>query len=991
LLLWKMADPPAASRPPSRRPRLSDALSDELRQSVHRFEITREERSGLNQRPRLSHAFADELRKSVHKLETVKANNYKALQRPKLSGAFTDELRKSVHDRQNKVQKKGFFGRPKLSDVFADELRQSVHNLQENASKKKGGGLFGGFFGRRKETSYNDAQSIPRPFMSPVKEQKTPSTSRRGKLSLSIDDVEPVNLSPPAEQVEKSSERARRKVIVKSPVRSPRTPSRVERGDMDASTMAAAVRQNTHESTTKNTSNGVRRSVEQRNHITQSTNENYGNQPTIQTIKHGKAPEMDESLASYASFCAEAAPSNIYKPLKSVASSTNRKEKRQRSHKNLTSHSTSFHDDTSYLETRSAVSDLFSPVAGRRSVISTNSRSNNRSCLDEESNSLDGGDFDPDLLADTNGDIDAYRKEWIRLIKEKRSLKSKLATSRARNTLLAQQVDDLNAETEDLKSKLERSKETTSRLMEQHRSERIRFDNSSELVTRTRVELTKTTNENSKLKQQNFDLETAITSKDRLVADLNDTITRQADIIHKLSNKLKDQETTLRLSDDEKRRLEDEVAVLIAQKDGDELRDTFRQLEEEREKFFWQREMDIEAKRIELEKQRDWILEQDKVRHAKDMERLAHDTSREVEMERERNAIQDLINQQLEDMKVTNRELRDKFARERSEIMGELKEKENYILQLEREILELQKQLSAQNRSKKDIALSKADAKSAKDDLRDMQRHRLILEKEISKLKKKVKKGSTDPDGWREIIFPGYRGVSFGSEDSAALAGFLTILVEEKGKKSRKAKKATIELEKILEERERKHGTQKKKGARKSRSKKKVRSTSNPKASESRHKNKGMSSPSRKNTKSKGEKGKVQSHKSKIRSKVKPSKREDRGRELKRKNGGKRKSSSKRKQRISRSSDSIYIGNNMTLDQNLELMLRDTMGDGSDIDIDDTSMLVFKRNHHCSPSKGRRSVSHGPSGRLSSRGRSSFDHHHRRRSRSNPPPEIVLQ
>jgi hypothetical protein len=79
----------------------------------------------------------------------------------------------------------------------------------------------------------------------------------------------------------------------------------------------------------------------------------------------------------------------------------------------------------------------------------------------------------------------------------------------------------------------------------------------------------------------------------------------------------------------------------------------------------------------------------------------------------------------------------------------------------------------------------------------------------------------------------------------------LTILVEEKGKKSQKAKRATIELEKILEERERKLGAQKKKGTRKSRNKKKVRSNSKTKASEQ-----GQVKPSSQKHQVKGREGK---------------------------------------------------------------------------------------------------------------------------------------
>ncbi|KAL3923156.1 MAG: hypothetical protein SGILL_001815 [Bacillariaceae sp.] len=580
-----------------------------------------------------------------------------------------------------------------------------------------------------------------------------------------------------------------------------------------------------------------------------------------------------------------------------------------------------------------------------------------RSIMDEQSHALDGiDDSDSDLLEETVGDFDAYRKEWTRLIKDKKSWKNKLATSRARNTLLSQQVDDLTAERTATKSRIKRSEAKATKLVEQQRADRAKVDNSTDLVVQTRVELTKTTNDNAKLKSRIFELESSLVTKDRLVEDVNETVERQAEIIETLSNKLKDTETTKRLMDDEKRRLEDEVAVLIAKSDGEDMRETFQQLEQEREKFFWQKEMDMEQKRVELESWNDRHLKQEKARHDKEMARIAEDEERKKQIEENRESIQEIIAEQLEDLKEGNRRIRDQFERDRTYMNGEVKEKEREITLLERDILEMQKQLSVIDRSKKDVELAQAKAADVSDDLRDMRRHKLLLEKEIAKLKKK--KGTGNGSDWREIIFPGYRGVSFGSKEAESLAGFLTILVEEhggkKGKKSRKSKRSSIDLSEILE-----HESSKRKR------KKLKRDTSSSSREYKKKKKKKKSSEKRKAKK--GRKDKKNSYKKKKSHKH-----------------SKKKKKNHHHHKSKRKGD-VYLDNSLTLDENLDLMWRLSRNDRKSGNVvDDMSMLVFKNQHK----KKRRSRSARPSTR--DRHRDSR-HEHRRRSRSNPPAQIVLQ
>ena len=82
-----------------------------------------------------------------------------------------------------------------------------------------------------------------------------------------------------------------------------------------------------------------------------------------------------------------------------------------------------------------------------------------------------------------------------------------------------------------------------------------------------------------------------------------------------MAARLVDKESEFRAIGAEKRKIEDELAVLIADRDGEDIQETFRQLEQEREQWLWQREQDLEVKRGEVQKENSGILEREKQRH----------------------------------------------------------------------------------------------------------------------------------------------------------------------------------------------------------------------------------------------------------------------------------------------------------------------------------------------------------------------------------------
>lgn len=591
-----------------------------------------------------------------------------------------------------------------------------------------------------------------------------------------------------------------------------------------------------------------------------------------------------------------------------------------------------------------------------------------------ELNQASSSVFEDDINEEVQGDFDMYKKEWARLIKEKRSLKNKLSTSRAHASLLSQQVDDFTAENMELRKHVNSWQEKATKLGKLQNKERVKFDNSTDLIAQARVELTRTLNETSKMKAQIYDLESVVNTKIQRIEDLHDTIERQTEMIEDLTTKYRDKETELRFSEDEKRKLEDEVAVLISSRDGDDIGDTLRELEKEREQWLWQREQALEEKRRELEAENDQILEREKQRHRQEMEKISKESNRAKTLEQEQQTLQESINQQLKDMKDANQELQAKLTRERLDSSSEIKKQDHSIALLEQEVLNLKKELASRDRSEKEIKFRKAEVESTKDDVKDAQKQNKLLEKEIENLKLHVEDLREQSHGWREIILPGYRnmrGVTFGATNSDSLAGFLTILVEEQGKKAKMGAK-DAKLENYLDNDETKT-----KHRRRSKELKKKETIKSSKIKAEKKQAKRLSTEKDKKTTKKERKSRVKARKKEHRSKSR---------------GGTKVHGSK-----PRKPKHIVIDNDLSSDQNLTLIKgrsseKSRRRRGVSTTLDDSSMAVFKRDHNASKqSEIKRSRSSDRQGRISSRGRSR-SRSQRRRSFSHPPiSSIILQ
>uniref|UniRef100_A0A6V0CJ81 Uncharacterized protein n=1 Tax=Pseudo-nitzschia australis TaxID=44445 RepID=A0A6V0CJ81_9STRA len=377
------------------------------------------------------------------------------------------------------------------------------------------------------------------------------------------------------------------------------------------------------------------------------------------------------------------------------------------------------------------------------------------------------------------GDVYAYKMECVRLKAEKRALKSKLITTDAQTSLRRQQVNDLTSEIQTLRKQLSEwqtksnklcelhSKERlkldaqtslrrqqvsdltseiqtlrkkllewqnkSKKLCELHSKERLKFDNSTELIAQAKIGLTKALNDASNLEAKINDLETTVEERDMRIRDLCQTIEQQTQTIEERNMKLKDRSTLLRLNENEKRKLEDEVEVLIASRNGKDTGEALRRLELEREKWLWDREEKIEAAMIELENENNISLEREKFRHLQELDMLTeYSKKRKLQIEEKQRKMQDFVNQQLDDMMDANRELQGKLTTEREELISKSKEQDDAISTLEFQVTDLKNRLATRNRWEKELIFRKAEVESIKEELLVARTQNKLLEAKVN-------------------------------------------------------------------------------------------------------------------------------------------------------------------------------------------------------------------------------------------------------------------
>ena len=439
--------------------------------------------------------------------------------------------------------------------------------------------------------------------------------------------------------------------------------------------------------------------------------------------------------------------------------------------------------------------------------------------------------------------------ELKRLRNERKQLKDGLLASKSQISKLSQKLEDYRAECKDLRKQLSTWQDKASKFSKLQSEEKQKFDSSADLIARARIDLTKALNENRMLKNQVYDLESSVGQRDRRFRSLHETIELQSEKVDDIAMKFKDSEAELRFVIEEKHRTEEELAVLVASRDGKDVGKTIRRLEEEKAQWLDERERVLEAKRRALDEENERILERERIRYQEERGQRIEVSKQTRIREKESQQMQDAINLQLQGLKESNQSLQDRLTGDRLEFQLGLKEKEQTIASLELEVSKVRRKFPSSELKEKEIDFRKAEADAAKADLKDARRTNRDLERQIENLKSDSREPRQQPEqDWREIILPGYRnlrGVTFGS-DLDSLAGFLTILVEEQSKRAETSTKTVSRMSNYLKDPKVKSKS-KSKSKGKSKSKSKSKSTSKGKRKRKR-KRKSKSKGKRKKT-----------------------------------------------------------------------------------------------------------------------------------------------
>lgn len=450
--------------------------------------------------------------------------------------------------------------------------------------------------------------------------------------------------------------------------------------------------------------------------------------------------------------------------------------------------------------------------------------------------------FDGMRHSDTTDSDEAA--EQAKLVQERKKLRREATSDKKKISALMQEVEDLKSEGKDLRKQLATWQDKTSSISRRQSEERLKFENSTDLIAKARVDLTKALHDNSMLKSRMNDLENALAQKDIKLRSVSDIMASQSEKIDELASRLRDTEAELRFNVDDKQRLEEELSVLMAAKDGVDIGATLRRLEQEKAEWLEDKGRALEAKRLALEEENDRILQREQRRSREEADTLTKVEKKSKKREEEQKKLQETINLQLKEMKEANRELQSKFKLEHTENRAESKKKDRTISMLEQEVSKLRRKLAASQLREQENEIRRSEIESANDDLEQARAQNRVLEKQIKKLRKETESGKGD---WKEVILPGYknlRGVTFGAP-SDELAGFLTILVEDqKSKQSHALSNLQKEVQKYLKDPKKAKGKDKDKSS----SKKEKLKKEDKKKSKKDKKSKKVETKSKKNS-----------------------------------------------------------------------------------------------------------------------------------------------
>lgn len=348
---------------------------------------------------------------------------------------------------------------------------------------------------------------------------------------------------------------------------------------------------------------------------------------------------------------------------------------------------------------------------------------------------------------------DRYKKEWLDTTKDKKRLRNEVQDGRAEIMRLTKEVEAHSSETSILQTKLAETLEKLESFQSEQFKERNEYSQTAKELAESRIEFTKALNEARELKADLDKLEATLGEKNRYIVDLEDDIKRSKNNANELDADLNfAEETVLQLERDMKlleeelreyRKLSDEKSG--DNENGEKMRkvrdDTEKRMLEDREQRLREKQEKLENRIKQLEEEREKFLKNQKEKEAEVERRIRDQVESSHAKSEERMKLDQDIAGRLGALEADNKGLQGRLKSEQLDSQVKLREKDEFIANLQNELTQTKSQLSELSSDPNSTSSLKEEAESArskandlKDELDEVQKHNGMLADEIEEL-----------------------------------------------------------------------------------------------------------------------------------------------------------------------------------------------------------------------------------------------------------------
>mmetsp|Transcript_18466 Transcript_18466/g.45767 ORF Transcript_18466/g.45767 Transcript_18466/m.45767 type:complete len:995 (-) Transcript_18466:2335-5319(-) len=345
---------------------------------------------------------------------------------------------------------------------------------------------------------------------------------------------------------------------------------------------------------------------------------------------------------------------------------------------------------------------------------------------------------------------DRYKKEWIEASKDKKKVRKELQDVQVSIVSLNMQIDTQKAETEILQKQLTDTVQKLLEIKKVQEKERAEADETAQDLEQSKLDYTKAISDTRELRTRIDELEDSMSDKDKQIASLKNDLAESKKLIGELKLDLMHADDEGILLEKELKRLEEELEAYktAAQKDQaeggseDNLRkaqsDIEKRLYEEKERRLNEKQLKLEAKIKEFEEQKEKAQQQQQERQKEMASQQMADSEKQKTRDEQRREMDSELTNHLKELEDNNMVLKGKLKSEQLQTTIKLKQRDETIEQLTKDMAEMKKQLAQRDADpdglvalQREVETAKAESISVQEDLAEAQRMNGMLQEEI--------------------------------------------------------------------------------------------------------------------------------------------------------------------------------------------------------------------------------------------------------------------